>query len=720
MHRFPVHVLRFRGFVPGAIALLLLASSVPLFAGSGKGLDFDQLASIRRVVDTRISPDGETIAYELSVPRRPGIDDDGPAWSELQVVPFLGGPSRAFVHGEVNVSRIRFTPDGKWVTYLAKRGDDEHKALWAIPLSGGESRKLIEFDTDLIAYEISPAGDRVAFVAKPPERETREQAKEKGYTQEVFEEDWLPRVLWISPFPQPSGPGAVRAAGGEAAQPRKLDIEGSVYDLAWVPDGKRLALAVSPRPLVDDSYMFQRVGIHDVESGERLAQLANPGKLGDIAVSPDGAAVAMISAADPNDPAEGRLLVGPTGGGELRDLLPGLAGHVRAIAWQDAQTVMFLADVGVEVQFGEVGLEGGPPKIHSVSGAGDRDGPRTPVLMELALSSDGRAAAFVGESPGHPGEVFTMAHGDAQPRRLTDSNPWLSDVRLGRQEVVRWKARDGLELEGILVHPIDDALGNSPPLILMVHGGPEGHRRNGWNTSYSRPGQLAAGQGFAVFWPNYRGSTGRGVAFTKLGQSDAAGPEFDDLVDAVDHLVAAGLADGKRVGITGGSYGGFATAWCATRYTEKFRAGVMFVGISNKMTKALTTDIPLEDKMVHTRYDGWTRAEFSLERSPLTYVEQSRTPLLIAGGTSDSRVHPSQSLQFYRALKLAGKTPVRYVRYPGERHGNRRAAARDDYSRRLMRWMQHFLVDGATELPPWDLRLGEEETEESTGDGAGS
>ena len=241
---------------------------------------------------------------------------------------------------------------------------------------------------------------------------------------------------------------------------------------------------------------------------------------------------------------------------------------------------------------------------------------------------------------------------------------------------------------------------------MVVHGGPEGHRSNGWLTRYSSPGQLAASRGYAVFYPNYRGSTGRGVAFSKLGQGDAAGAEFDDLIDAVDALVASGIVDNDRVGITGGSYGGYATAWCGTRYTERFRAGVMFVGISNKVSKGMTTEIPVEDRMVHTLFEPYTRWQFSLERSPLFYVEQGRTPMLIAGGTSDSRVHPSQSLQFYRALKLIGKTPVRYVRYPGEKHGNSKAAARDDYARRLMRWMDHFVMNGETELPPWELDYG--------------
>jgi dipeptidyl aminopeptidase/acylaminoacyl peptidase len=339
------------------------------------------------------------------------------------------------------------------------------------------------------------------------------------------------------------------------------------------------------------------------------------------------------------------------------------------------------------------------------------------VLSRLSLSADGQRAAFTGSTPTHPSEAFVMTHGESAPRRLTDSNPWLDGVALGRQEVVRWKARDGLELEGVLIHPVG-ATEDPAPLLLMVHGGPESHDTNRWLTRYSRPGQLAAALGYAVFYPNYRGSTGRGVEFSKLSQGDAAGKEFDDLVDAVDHLVSIGVADKDRVGITGGSYGGYATAWCSTRFTERFRAGVMFVGISNKISKGLTTEIPIEDQMVHTLFEPWTKWEFGLERSPLYHAEKSRTALLIAHGQDDTRVHPAQSLQLYRALKLIGKTPVRYIRYPGEGHGNRRAAARDDYVRRMMRWMDHFVKDKGTMLPPWelDLDLGDDEDDDETGD----
>jgi dipeptidyl aminopeptidase/acylaminoacyl peptidase len=674
---------------------ICLLASLAAPAAFGDGLDFDQLASLRRVTDVRISPDGKLAAYTLEVPRSPD-QEDGRAWSELHLVPTTEGAGRPYVHGEVNVSRIDFTPDGHSITYLAKRGKDEHKSLWAIAVEGGESRRLLSFKSDIEDYAISPDGKTIAFLAKEPMSKKRKKAKEKGYTQKIFEEDWLQRKLWIT---------AMHEDDRGEGEPKALEVEGSVFNLEWAPDGKRLAVAVAPRPLVDDKYMFRRVRIHDAGSGERLAAIDNPGKLGHFAFSPDGGTLAMISGADPNDPAEGRLVVAPATGGELRDLLPDLNGHVTAFAWKGSGTILFIADVGVEAKYGEVNVADGRKKIHMVSG-----GPQgNPVLVDLNLSPGGESIVFAADSPKHWTEVFAYSQAEGKLRRLTDSNPWLADVDLARQEVVGWKAKDGMDLEGILIRPLDDRLGDPPPLILIAHGGPEAHYRNGWLTSYSRPGQLAAGRGYAVFYANYRGGTGRGVAHSKLGQSDAAGKEFDDLLDAVDHLVAEGLADGERLGVTGGSYGGYATAWFATRHTGRFKAGVMFVGISNKLTKGFTTDVPHEDVMVHTRFDPWKNWQFSLERSPLYYVEQARTPLLIAGGTDDNRVHPSQSLQLYRGLKLVGKAPVRYVRYPGERHGNRRAAARNDYTRRLIRWMDHFVVDGATELPEWDLGLGEQE-----------
>jgi dipeptidyl aminopeptidase/acylaminoacyl peptidase len=330
------------------------------------------------------------------------------------------------------------------------------------------------------------------------------------------------------------------------------------------------------------------------------------------------------------------------------------------------------------------------------------------VFSRLSSSRDGRTIALAGGSPGHASEVFLQGGSDAEPVRLTDSNPWLADRALGSQEVVSFKARDGLELEGILIRPVVTPAGGRAPLIVVVHGGPESHFSNGWLTGYADLGQVTSGAGYAVFYPNYRGSTGRGAAFAKLGQGDPAGKEFDDLIDGVDHLVAIGVADKAKVGITGGSYGGYATAWGATYYSDRFAAAVMMVGISDLVSKLGTTDIANEEFLVHARKHPWDDWKFFLERSPIYHADRGRTPILILHGKDDPRVFPGQSLELYRYLKLRGSAPARLVFYPGEKHGNRRAAARYDVSVRLLQWMDHYLKGPGGAPPPPEPDYGGE------------
>ncbi|WP_287011134.1 prolyl oligopeptidase family serine peptidase [Idiomarina sp.] len=284
----------------------------------------------------------------------------------------------------------------------------------------------------------------------------------------------------------------------------------------------------------------------------------------------------------------------------------------------------------------------------------------------------------------------------------------MADVEMPRQETMTYEARDGLKLEGIVVYPTDYEEGKRYPLMMVIHGGPESHYSNGWLDRYGSPVKHAAAKGYALFFPNYRGSTGRGVEFSKLGQNDYAGKEFDDIVDAKKHLVDIGLADESSVGITGGSYGGFASAWGATAQTEHFAASVMFVGISNNLSKFGTTDIAKEMHAVHARSYPWDKWEWYLERSPIFHAEKARTPILIMHGKEDTRVHPSQSMELYRYLKTHGNVPVRLVLYPGEGHGNRKVAAQLDYSMRLMRWMDSFLVEKAEEKPSFELPHAEQ------------
>ncbi|HSN68498.1 MAG TPA: S9 family peptidase, partial [Thermoanaerobaculia bacterium] len=541
-----------------------------------------EVAALRSVASVAISPDGSRVAYVLSVPRDPFEEENGAPWGELHVIG-SDGISRPYITGQQSVSAIAWTPDGKSISFLAKRGKDEFRSLYAIDAAGGEARRILAHDADIGSYSWSPDGKQVAFLANEAAAKEKKDLEKKGFTAKVYEENARPDRIWVA------------AIGGDA-KAKALDVAGSASELRWAPSGSTIAVAIAPTSLVDESYTSRRIHLIDVSSGKVIAKTANPGKLGSLDWSPDGKHVAFVSGADRNDPAAGRLMVASAVSGEFRDILPGWEGSAHAIGWSDADTILYVADEGVWSALAEVDLDG---KRRTLVPAGGQ-----PILGSFSLSKDGAAGAFLASSPSHPAEVFLWKRRGGLTR-ATNSNPRLADLPLAPQELVRYKARDGLEIEGLLIRPLHEKKGDRYPLIVTVHGGPEAHYRNEWLTSYSNPGQLAAANGFAVFYQNYRGSTGRGVAFSKMSQKDPAGKEFDDLVDGVDHLIASGLVDRARVGVTGGSYGGYATGWLSTYYSERFAAGVMFVGISDLVSKWGTTDIPQEELDVHALQYPW-------------------------------------------------------------------------------------------------------------------
>jgi len=663
-------------------AWLLLLTVLAVAPAYAAGLTLEQVARLQNVTGAAVSPDGRHIAYTLSVPRQPFDEPDGAAWTQLHVIG-PDGQSRGFVTGQAEVGSFGWTPDSRHITFLAKRGEDEHTSLYRIALDGGEATRWYGFDTDIRSYSLAPDGRTLAFVAQDAEDEEQKKLREQGFNQRIYEEDWRPfkaRLVNLD---------------STTREVHALELPGSVQELVYSPDGARLAAKIAPRELVDDVLMLTRISFIHAARGEITATIDTPGKLGAMVWAPDGGHLALVMAEDPNDPREGRLAVVARDDNQPRNLLPGLQGHIWHMAWRDASRLLYISYEGIEARLGEVRRDGSNDRTLLAAGG--------PIWDGISVSLDGRAVVLTASTPEHPREVFGTAANLRRAERLTNHNPWLADVRLAPQQGVRYRARDGLEIEGILIRPLDQQPDTRYPLILQVHGGPEAHYSNSWLTNYSQLGQVAAAQGYAVFLPNYRASTGRGVEFSKLNHGRPAAEEFDDLVDGVDHLIEIGLVDRDRVGITGGSYGGYASAWGATYYSERFAAAVMFVGLSDKISMLGTSDIPVELYQVH--YLTWPWEDWSLyrEASPIYYAERSRTPTLILHGDADPRVDRSQSMIMYRYLKLVGQAPVRLVLYPGEGHGNQRAASRWDYSLRALRWMDHYLKGDEPEPPPWEI-----------------
>ncbi len=641
------------------------------------------VAMTRSVISAEISPNGEQVIYVVSVPRDPKSDESGGAWTDVHVVD-RDGNSRPFITGKQNVSSVAWLPDGSAISFLATRDGDKSTSLYLISVYGGEARKLVELKTSITEYSWRPDGQRVALIAPEPRPESEKKLADKGFNAEIYEEQQqFSRVYLVDADPDTDD------------EPVQLELAGNASEVHFSPDGTELLLALAENPSIDYFYMYRRLFVVDAETGAVTAQIDNPGKLGPVRWSPNGEFIAFCSGEDINDPSEGRLMIVSAKGGTPAELMPDYLPNIIAIEWYDDDSILFTTEDGCFTGYGSIGRSGGSPQMYINPGG--------PIITNFSISDDREWACFTAASPKYPNEVFVFNHREV-PVQLTQTNPWLKEKRLAAQEVIQYNAStDGELIEGVLVRPLDEQPGRRYPLIVAVHGGPEASVPNGWVTSYTNPGQLAAARGFAVFYPNYRGSTGRGVAFAKAHQSDYGGKEFDDIIDGIDYLIESGLVDKSKVGITGGSYGGFATAWCATKHSERFAAGVMFVGISNQISKSGTTDIPEEMYLVHARKRVWEDWQFYLERSPIYHVENCRTPLLILHGKNDTRVHPSQSMELYRHLTILGKAPVRLVFYPGEGHGNRKSAARYDFNLRLMRWMEHYLIGQGGDKPPFDL-----------------
>jgi len=635
--------------------------------------------------ETQISPNGQWIAYTVNVSRTTD-DTPGPVYKELHLISLKNRKSIPFIAGKISISSIQWSPDSSRIGFLMKRGDNAKNQVWAIPVEGGEAVQLSRSENDVIKFHWHPLENKIAYLAAEmaatPEEEKKikdkeKKLKDKGFDFIYYEENLKHQSLYMQ----------------ELSETNKLEAltRGvTIDDFMFSPDGKTIAAMVIKLNLVDHEYMFKKIHILDLATKKLELLIDTPGKLGSFSLSPDGKMLAYAGALDQKDHDTSQLFVVDTITKQQKNLtIPKFRGHITWVGWKDAKTVVYIANEGVWSTLNTVPALGGTREIimdSSKTGIGfDRD--------KLNFTVDFKSFAFTGTSDSIPADVFYWKPGLLKPDRLTVLNDWLKNVKLGKQEPFRYKARDGLEIEGILVYPVDYREGTTYPLIVDVHGGPESTVSQKWLTRYSMPIQVLAGKGYVVFLPNYRASSGYGYDFAIAGYKDPAGKEFDDIADGIDYLVNKGIADKDRVGLGGGSYGGYAAAWFATYYTKYVRAVCMFVGISDLISKRGSTDIPYEELYVHSGEKLENMWDLALKRSPIYWAHQSKTATLIVGGANDPRVHPTQSMELYRMLKMNNHPAVRLVQYPGEEHGNKRLQCQMDLVYRMIQWYDWYVKD---------------------------
>jgi dipeptidyl aminopeptidase/acylaminoacyl peptidase len=616
----------------------------------------EQVTRIETVTSVAISPDGRHVAYTISRPRAPEEDTVGGqrAFSELWVAETAGDHPNAIVQRPMSAGGQAWSPDGSRLAFLY-RGQ-----VYFVPASGGEPRALTTSPTGVVAFQWSPDGLSIAYSARVAEAAGAAERRRRGDDVDVASQRERPTRLWVQP-----------AAGGDARAITPANE--TVRDFAWAPGSQMLAVQVTETSDVDADMMYRKLYVMRLDGNRTL--IPTSGKLGPMAWSTNGATLAFLGATSFNDPLAQSIFVVPAAGGQPTNITPNYEGSVLNLSWQDARTIRFVAVESTRTALNTISMTGGP--ITRVVGHGAE------VFSNASFSRDGNTFAVAASTAQHPNEVFI---GDARAkrlRRLTNHNAWLSGVQLGAQETFEWRSRDGWRMEGVLIRPLGAPQNARAPLAILPHGGPEGYNLNGWSTNSLYPAQVLAAQGYAVFMPNYRGSGGRGVAFSKGDHRDLGGREFDDVLDGITALHQRGIADSLRVGISGTSYGGFFSAWAGTKHSDRFRLAMPFAGISNWTSFTGTTDIPVEMAAVH--WDLWPYEHPMLmwERSPLAHVGNAKTPMIIGQGMADERVHPEQMIQLYQALKLKG-VPADLVLYPREPHGLLERQHQLDYMKRVV------------------------------------
>jgi len=614
------------------------------------------MMTVRRVGGVRVSPDGKRVAYQVGSAAM--TDDKSEFMTQIFVANSDGSDARQMTFSEKSSTDPQWSPDGKSLALLSDRTGK--KNLFVLPLAGGEAEQLTDVKSGVSAFQWSPDGKQIAFTMPDPTGDEEEKSAKTKNDAKWFERDWKFARLYVIPVERP--------ASGKR-EPRRLttaDSSVGVYGRAtdggfdWSPDSKAIAFAHQKTPKAND-WPTGDISIVDVTSGEVKPLAASPAAEMRPMFSPDGKWIAMTVSDNPPRWAGSRRIqiVAAAGGAEPRVLPATFDGQPSLIGW---------AAGGSRIYFSEA--RGTTDRIFSIdvrSGELSDFAVGNQVLAGIDLNSGGTTLGFAMESSTRAVEAFVTGVDKFEPVQISRANGELPKLPLGKVELVRWKASDGFEIEGLLTYPVGYEPGKRVPLILNIHGGPAGvFSQRFIAASGLYPIAAFAARGYAVLQPNPRGSSGYGPEFRYANYRDWGGGDYQDLMAGVDHVIQLGVADPDRLGVCGWSYGGYMTSWVITQ-TKRFKAASIGAPVTNLISFNGTADIPnfLPD---YFGSQPWENVELMRARSPVLNAKGVTTPALIQHGDADVRVPISQGYEYFNALKQQG-VPVEMLVLPRQPHG---------------------------------------------------
>lgn len=660
------------------VSILLIGLSIGFVLSFGavgeKRMTIEDSLAFRQVGGPQISPDGKWVSYTVSEWDR----KENRRVSHIWLVSSEGGRSVKLTNGERGESSPQWSPDGTRIAFLANR--DKGMQIWIIPAFGGEAEKLTTEENGVQSFGWAQDGRQIAFVTRdePPNKAEIEKRKKDKFDTIKVDDNLIYSHLW--------------KINVETKEKKRLtEGEFSVSNVQWSPDGRNIAFVLSKAGLQEsiwtDISEDRNTDIYLISSdgGKPVQLTTSPAADTSPRWSPDGRWLAYVSNTKSDDwAAKNDLLVIAPAGGTPRNLT---GSHFESVGpgiqWTaDGSALYFSSGVGVytdifQVSSGQVTSAGG--KVTRIT-----SGNRNYGAFDIGGSGPARITFTVNDSQ-TPDDVWIAELNKFETaKKITWVNPEINDYALAETVVMKWKGPDNFDIEGLLVKPLGYEAGKKYPLILMIHGGPYGRFANTFNSR----AQIFAANGYAVLMPNPRGSTGYGHDFTVANLGDWGGRDFKDIMAGVDSVIAKGIADSDKLVVMGGSYGGFMTFWTVSQ-TDRFKAAIGHAAISDWYSFHGQSDIP---GLMEYGFKGqpWSVPQNYRKYSPMTYVSQVKTPLMITHGERDMRVNIQQSEQYYRSLKKRG-VEVIFLRYPREGHGIQEPNHVIDLVGRQLEWFDSHL-----------------------------
>ena len=567
-----------------------------------KSLTPEALLSLRHLSSLEFSPDGTRVALVVAEPAK-GSQRSAHMW----LFNTSSGTFRQLTYSEKSESSPKWSPDGKFLAFLSDR--DANQQIYLLSMTGGESAPLTKGKRNISKFAWSHDGQTIAFLAPDAKSEAQEKKeKDKDDARVADSQDQHAR-LWLVSL-------------SDKSERTLTPANYALSDLAWFPDSSKLAVIATDHPESDQNteriFLVPVAPAHPEQAMVEL--LAPPGPFGDIAVSHSGDNISFIGSRE-DGPSPHDLWILPVAMPAAKNLTAAsLDRAVFAYRWSKDHGLLLLA------------ADGFTRKLIRYGPAGEREDLPIPDAMPSSFAlSDAGSLVFVGENSTEPQEIWFATAGQ-RPKKFPQFNKSFDSATLVKPQLYKYKSFDGTEIEAALLRPSNYDGKSRLPLIALIHGGPTG----AWESSIESWGQLLVARGYAIFYPNIRGSIGYGEKFIESNRADWGGGDFKDVIAGIDDLVSKGVADSNRLGIGGWSYGGYMSEWAITQ-TTRFKAAVSGAGMANLISEYGTEQ--------HPSYDEWfwsvpyEKPTGFLNSSPFLYLKNAKLPLSSCRATLTPSIH---------------------------------------------------------------------------------